>query len=181
MPGVEVANIVLGSGTALSAVAAWAVIHLNRKQNDKGSRQDEMAQALHPTDVRLSAVENLVKAIPAQIEFSIDRAMDPLRTDIGVLKTQVEVFWRSVALDAAKIIHSPDPARRHVDVLLEALTEGTLTIEEDIELRKLLVVIRNWEPGHTAGFPIRDGEQGQAALLLRTMKYLPQQRDAHRA
>jgi hypothetical protein len=96
----------------------------------------------------------------------------PLRQDVAVLKSQVEVFWKAVALDAAKILHQPDPARAQMDHLLEALVEDILTPEEELQLRKYLVAVRNWEPGQDAGFPVSPGEQTAAAILLRTMEHV---------
>jgi hypothetical protein len=49
---------------------------------------------------------------------------------------------------------------------------GTLTPEEKTELRKTLISIRDWEPGgKEIGFPVYQGEQVAAALLLLTMEH----------
>lgn len=90
---------------------------------------------------------------------------------LSVMETKIEVFWKSVAMDAAKIIHSPDPRRAHIDALLDAFTEGTITTQQASELKTILVFLRDWEPGKPADFPVYPGEQVAAAILLRTMDH----------
>lgn len=91
---------------------------------------------------------------------------------VTVLETKIEVFWKSVAMDAAKIIHSPDPRRAHIDALLESFMSGTMTPGEEEELRGILAVIRDYEPGIShLTFPVYPGEQIAAAILLRTMSH----------
>lgn len=181
--GINWTDIFVGSATVAAAAAAWFSVHITRRSHDKLDRVGEMKaavqEAIHPQDVRLFALEQLTAAFPDHLEAAIARAIAPLANDVGIVKTQIEVIWRSVALDMAKILHKPDPARRHVDVLLEALQNETLTYDEELELRKLLVLIRDWEPGRDVGFPVTDGEQAAAALLLITMEYaIPHRRNA---
>jgi hypothetical protein len=89
---------------------------------------------------------------------------------VAVLETKTEVFWRAVAMDAAKIIHSPDPRRAHIDALLESFMNGRLTHDQESELRDILAVIRDYEPGVShLTFPVYPGEQIAAAILLRTL------------
>jgi hypothetical protein len=99
------------------------------------------------------------------IDLSLLRITDRL----SVIETKVEVFWRSVAINQASILHQPDPRRAHIDVLLEALKLGTLTHEQDVQLRHSLHLIRDWEPGKDVGFPVLQGEQTAASLLLSVM------------
>lgn len=180
--GINWTDIILGSAAAVSAVSAWFSVHITHRRHEKTDRVELMkqsvAEALHPVDVRVFALEQLTAAFPDHLEAAIARAIGPLSSDVGIMKTQIEVVWRSVALDMAKILHKPDPARRHVDVLLEALQNETLTYDEELELRKLLVLIRDWEPGTDVGFPVTDGEQAAAALLLITMEFaIPHRRN----
>lgn len=115
---------------------------------------------------RLSRIEKALEDILGQ-----NRAMADQMARMGV---KVDVYWttlEALAMNSAKQIHQPDPARAHVDKLLEAFMEGTLTDAERIELRKILVVIRNYEPNGTTplDFPVHPGEQTAAAILLSTM------------
>lgn len=114
------------------------------------ARQNQLAQDIHDQNAKMGAI--------------LDR--------LAVMETKIEVFWRSVAMDAAKIIHSPDPRRAHIDRLLESFMNGTMTTEEESDLRKVLVTIRDFEQGVTKlSFPVYPGEQIAAAILLRTMEH----------
>ena len=116
------------------------------------TRQNQLAADMHDQNIRIGTI--------------LDR--------LAVLATKTEVFWRSVAMDVAKIIHSPDPSRAHLDRLLDAFMNGVLTPDQEHELRSVLVQIRDYEQGTPAeniGFPVYPGEQVAAAILLRTMEH----------
>lgn len=86
---------------------------------------------------------------------------------------KVDMYWTTLeqlAMNAAKGLHQPDPARAPLDALLESFIEGTLTASERIELKKYLVQIRNHEVnGPELDFPVQPGEQTFAAILLSIM------------
>lgn len=95
---------------------------------------------------------------------------------LAVIETKIEVFWKAVAMDAAKIIHSPDPRRAVVDNLIEEFQRaadghGVMPTEDYNKLREILLSMRDWEPGMNSDFPIYPGEQFAAAVLLRTMDH----------
>jgi hypothetical protein len=169
-------NIILAVATVIASLAAALAYRESHTDRGKAQRQEQIDHSLIPLDGRIGVLESQFKAAIERnaeiLDGAISRSMQPLREDIAVLKNQVEVFWKSVAIDAAQILHQPDPEREHIDKLLEALMEDTLTPEEELRLRKYLVTIRNWEPGQDVGFPVRDGEQTAAAILLRTMKHV---------
>lgn len=114
---------------------------------------------------RLNRIEELLKNIASDQRSAADTM-----AQMGV---KVDMYWHTLealAMNSAKGLHQPDPRRARIDTLLEAFMEGTLTPEERIELKKILVTIRNYEPGTIAlGFPIHPGEQTYAAILLSTM------------
>lgn len=120
---------------------------------------------LTQTGDRLNRIEDLMKGISTDQQ----RVTETLNK-MGV---KVDMYWttlESLAMNAAKGLHQPDPRRARVDHLLEAFTEGTLSAEERLELRKMLVKIRNYEPtGPALDFPVHPGEQTFAAILLSTM------------
>lgn len=126
------------------------------KQQEQGTRVDGVITRQQETTGDLH-----------ELADKMGRVLDRL----AVMETKIEVFWRSVAMDAAKIIHSPDPRRAHIDELLDAFMGGSLTTEQAAELRKILVFLRDWEPGKPANFPVYPGEQVAAAILLRTMDH----------
>lgn len=125
-------------------------LELSTRLDNLITRQNQLAQDVHDQNVRIGTI--------------LDR--------LAVMETKIEVFWRSVAMDAAKIIHSPDPRRAHIDALLESFMDGTMTPEEESDLRKVLVTMRDFEPGIShLDFPVYPGEQIAAAILLRTMEH----------
>jgi hypothetical protein len=125
-------------------------------------------------DDRMDRMENTVKNNSADL-----RAVSEKLSQMGV---KVDMYWNSLeqlAMNAAKGLHQPDPARAHVDHLLEAFMEGTLTGEEKTELKKILVKIRNYEEnGPDLEFPVQPGEQTFAAILLSTMDLVDPRRMA---
>ncbi len=114
---------------------------------------------------RLNRMEDLLKIIGTD-----QRAFADTMAQMGV---KVDMYWHTLealAMNSAKGLHQPDPRRSRVDALLEAFMEGTLTPEERVELKKLLVLIRNYEAGAPPlDFPIYPGEQTYAVILLSTM------------
>ena len=126
------------------------------KQQAQGVRMDGVIAQQH------ESAENL-----HELADKMGRVLDRQ----AIMETKIEVFWRSVAMDAAKIIHSPDPRRAHIDELLDAFMGGSLTGVQASELREILVFLRDWEPGKPSDFPVYQGEQVAAAILLRTMDH----------
>ena len=120
---------------------------------------------LTQTGDRLNRVEDLIKNNSSDLRTAIDTM-----TKMGV---KVDMYWttlETLAINAAKNLHQPDPRRARVDHLLEAFMEGTLTAEERIDLKKILVQMRNYEPGKTTlDFPVIPGEPTMAAILLSTI------------
>jgi hypothetical protein len=138
-----------------------------RAETEPGTaRQQELALRLDAIISRQDQAARDARDQNARIGTILDR--------LAVMETKIEVFWKSVAMDAAKIIHSPDPMRARIDALLESFMGGTMTPEQERELREVLVKIRDYEPGTApAGFPVYPGEQIAAAILLRTMELVP--------
>lgn len=61
---------------------------------------------------------------------------------LTALETKVDVFWRALAVDAAQILHSPDPEKARQDDLLDQFMAGGLRGAEMLELVQLLEEIR---------------------------------------
>lgn len=61
-----------------------------------------------------------------------------LSNRITALETKIEVFWKNVSYDAARVLHSPDPAHARMDELIERYLDGMLTAEEVLELKQRL-------------------------------------------
>jgi len=129
--------------------------------------QQELRNTLKQLAERQTQAQDQIDSNTQQVGRILDR--------LAILETKTEVFWKTVAMDAAKIIHSPDPRRKHIDDLLEAFMAGSLTGSQEHELRLILESIRDFEPGpepSTLTFPVYPGEQIAAAILLRTMEHV---------
>lgn len=183
MDPVIITTIVL----CVAAVASMIVAYVQWRENHsdrKGGKLDAKIKTLlaleakpiedrlntHATQLvqagdRLNRIEGLLKD-----NNSVLREFSENMSRMGV---KVDMYWatlEALAMNSAKGLHQPDPRRAHVDHLLEAFMEGTLTADERLALRKILVKIRNYEPGTVfSEFPIVPGEQTYAAILLSTM------------
>lgn len=168
-------GVIAALGTILGSLATYFT--WRESHTDRGIEQQEerIKNALHPYDLRLIPLEANAKHTPEAMEYAITKAMQPVLTQLTDLGTKMDVLWevqKQAALDAARILHHPEPARAKLDKLLDAFIEDTMTPEEEIQLRKYLVTIRDWEPGQDVGFPVYQGEQMAAAAILRTMKHM---------
>lgn len=113
----------------------------------------------------------------------IDAALQPVKDTLGkadtkmaVLETKVDMLWVNLQKDMAKGIHSPDPARAHIDYLMDKIIqEEPMTQDEIDETKRILHTMINYEAGHSPdpGFPIKDGDQVFAAFLLRSFDVVP--------
>lgn len=183
-------TIVMAMAAVIGLVVAyvqWRENHADRDDSKLDQRMKDLISleskktedrfhdhALRLTQVgdSLGRIEASVKDVAAQQRKTADEMIE-VRTRLTMTGTALE----QLAMNAAKNIHQPDPRRAHIDELLESFMEGTLTPSERIELRKILINIRNWEPKSADpeaavavfGFPIYPGEQTSATILLSTM------------
>jgi hypothetical protein len=169
---VDWVNLAIALGTILAAGVAYLALRDSRSDRTNKHLNDDIASeitiAVQPLVQQLHDLEIKYKSA---LDLSISSAVQPLQSQLAVLETKIDVFWRTIAVDAAKILHQPDPRRAMIDDLLEHFMEDRLTSEEEFQLRKYLVTIRNWEPGQDVGFPVHPGEQTAAAILLSTMSH----------
>lgn len=173
------AGTVGGLGGAYAAVMTYLE---NKGIHRSASRNENMANAiagqLHPVTEAHSRLETTVSALTADCQRITDAvgrntvAVAALSDRITVLETKMEVFWRNVGIEVAKVLHSPNPARAHVDALLEALMDGRITPAQSDELRGILQYIRDYHQGDKSDFPIYAGDQVAAAILLQTMGFV---------
>lgn len=86
-----------------------------------------------------------------------------LRERITTVETKMEVFWRAVAIDSAKILHTPHPQNWRRDELLEKFVAQTISRDELLELISVLTeIVEN---------KIRDfGERAAASTMLRAIE-----------
>ena len=115
--------------------------------------------------ITLSAISVLVAL--ATLVYAATRAGhgDTLKLEhrLTALETKVDVFWSRLAVDAAAILHSPDPRHARTDLLLEKLIDDRLT---DRELAELATHLR-----HAVSDKTRlPGERLSAATILRALE-----------
>jgi hypothetical protein len=174
------ATVLGASGAAAGAIAAIFMYLGERGARGAARRtkaiEDLVHAGLEPLTLRDKDVAATLTALAASIsQLSQDVAKIRERLEVAVdrttvLETKMEVFWRNVSLDVAKVLHSPNPARQHLDLLLEDLMNGGLDDARDrAELRGLLRTIRDYHHGDPSDFPIYPGDQVAAAILLHTM------------
>lgn len=79
------------------------------------------------------------------------------------LETKVEIFWKDVTYDAAKILHTPHPENERRDYLLEQFVEQQITRDELKELISLLksIIEESWR---------EMGERTAASQMLRALQ-----------
>lgn len=124
----------------------------------------------------LGGLQYLLTRRQTGLQGLIDTSLVPVTTRLTVIEAKLDVFWRNVALDAAKILHHPEATRARVDELLDRFTGGSLDDTGAAELRGYLETIRDWEPGSPAPFTIIQGEQPAAVMLLHTLTYFREKR-----
>lgn len=78
----------------------------------------------------------------AALHDRITRLATEMAGRAATLETKVDVFWRSVTLPAAALLHSPHPEHARRDELLEALMAGRLGVGEAAELARLVEEMR---------------------------------------
>lgn len=90
---------------------------------------------------RAAALDKVADSVVA-LERDVGRRLDAVVRDMtgraSALETKVEVFWRTVTVQAAAVLHSPHPEHARRDALLEELMAGGLGIRDAAELASLV-------------------------------------------
>jgi len=177
----DVVSLASAAGAVICGVGTWLMYRVSSRHDSKGASDERVKHHIHES---LAPITQEVAALRQQfggmtdlhkmeLKVAIGESLGPLREDIAVLKNQVDKFWKDVVYNAATSLHQRDPRREPIDHLLEKLQSRTLTEEERRMLRHYLRLIRSWEPGTDVGFPVKEGEQFQAGLLLSVMDNVP--------
>lgn len=87
------------------------------------------------------------------------------RERIVALETKIEIFWKNVAFDNAKILHTPHPKNARRDELLEKFVEEKFTKNE---LKELVIILQKIIVDNFNEF----GERTAASQLFRTIAML---------
>lgn len=163
----------------LAALATIFGVYITWQARRDSAKAKALADALdlrmHPFELRLNTLETNAIHLDVNMEAVVTRALQPLVSQISDLDSKMDILWelqRQAAIDAAHILHHPEPERYELDHLLDAFTNNTLTPDETIQFKKYLTTIRSWEPGQDVGFPVYLGEQMAAAAILRAMTFM---------
>lgn len=183
IPGTVLALVgILGTAGGLGGSYAGVMSYLDsrgarRKEGRTRAIAGMVQEGVRPLTDAQARLEGEAAALVAechrltQVVEHNSVTLSGLSDRVVALETKMEVFWRNVGVALAGVLHSPDPARAHVDALLEALMEGRITDPEREELRGLLRYIKDYHPGDRSDFPIHGGDQVAAAILLETMGF----------
>ena len=86
---------------------------------------------------------------------------------VSILESKMEVFWRNVAFDVSKILHSPHEGWEGLDALLEKFQAREISPPEmaDLETQLRDMVEGRWVPA-----AVTRADQVAASLLLRAIE-----------
>lgn len=99
------------------------------------------------------------------VKRDVNKNSEQVNTRLSVLETKIELYWRNIALDQARILHMPHPEFARRDELLERLLSGEITLNELHELQEMLKAAIGGI--HDSG---DDGQRVAASILLRVIE-----------
>lgn len=102
---------------------------------------------------RLGSIEQAVRSLP-DANMLVSRLIQ--------VETKIDLFWRGLSVDAARVLHSPHPEWARRDALLEAFMSHRMTAEEAGELGAMLLEV----------FHDHDGDAGQRMAAAVVLKFL---------
>lgn len=171
----EIASVAFAFGACVVAYLSY------RHSRNRAGRKDSEAQfraiaaavtseAADHLASRLAALEVTVKEtreLAGRIDSQGPAVLAAVAVRVSVLESKMDVFWKSVALDASKILHSPHPGWEHMDALLEKFQDEALSPGEmsDLEGQLRHMVDGTWEPGE-----VTRADQVAASLMLHAIE-----------
>jgi hypothetical protein len=106
-----------------------------------------------------AALHRRITAVELDLRDRIESMGREMASRAVALETKVDVFWRTVTISAAQVLHSPHPEHARRDALLEALMAGRLDLAGAAELARLVDAVREDEAA-------ADGERLAAGQVL---------------
>lgn len=94
---------------------------------------------------------------------SLEEAANLLTTRVSNLETKIEIFWRNVSFDAAKILHTPHPENSRRDFLIIRWENKNIGL---VELHELISVFKEIIPDEKREM----AERNAASLFLRALE-----------
>lgn len=159
-------------GTVLAGVGAVLVVLYTRARN---SRDDFKAEVIAREALKAAVDAAQTLALAARDSAAGLRSevhgfgaqVSAIDTRTSLLESKMEVFWRNVAFDVSKILHSPHPGWENLDALLEKFRDQDIDAGEMAALEDHLraIVDGQWEPSQ-----VSRADQVAASLLLRAIE-----------
>jgi hypothetical protein len=151
-------GVLAGVGTVLAVLYA----------RNRDRRADLQAEVTAQTVLRASvdAAQKLAQAASDSVA-GLRSGVSALESRTALLESKMEVFWRNVAFDVSKILHSPHPGWEELDALLEKFQAVKISTAEmaDLETQLRDMVEGRWSPAD-----VTRADQVAASLLLRAIE-----------
>lgn len=129
--------------------------------------------ALHQAQSSLSAISDMrgevhgLREEITKLDAQGSAGLGAVIVRVSVLESKMDVFWKNVAYDVSKILHSPHPGWEDLDTLLEKFQAQALTSDDEASLAAQLrdIVDGQWAAGSTTR-----ADQVAASLLLHAIE-----------
>lgn len=172
MSGASLAVILSVAGALLGGIGSFLAYLYVRTRNARDDLKTE-AKAQEEAKAERAAVRTLAQSAH-DLAAAQGTEVRGLRSEVtaqesrvSILESKMEVFWRNVAFDVSKILHSPHPGWENLDALLEKFQGRDITAAEmaDLETQLRDMVEGRWEPAE-----VTRADQVAASLLLRAIE-----------
>lgn len=159
-------------GGVLAGVGAVLAVLYARNRDARADFQAEVV-AREVLKAAVDAAQKLAQVATDSVS-GLRSEVSGLRSEVtalesrtALLESKMEVFWRNVAFDVSKILHSPHPGWENLDALLEKFRDQAITPPEMANLETQLrdMVDGRWDPGDATR-----ADQVAASLLLRAIE-----------
>lgn len=159
-------------GVALGGAAAVLAYFYTRARNARDDLKTEAAAAAAAKAERDAAhtlaqsAHDLAEAARTETR-GLRSEVNAQESRLAILESKMEVFWRNVAFDVSKILHSPHEGWEALDALLEKFREQDIS---DPEMAELETQLRDMVEGRWPAAEVTRADRTAASLLLRAIE-----------
>ncbi|HEY2088199.1 MAG TPA: hypothetical protein VGH54_19555, partial [Mycobacterium sp.] len=154
-----------GSGTVVGFFYARARNARNDLKAQVKAQQEAKADR-DATHVLAQAAYDLADATRVKAD-GLRSEVTAQESRVAILESKMDVFWRNVAFDVSKILHSPHEGWEELDALLEKFQARDIT---DLEMADLETQLRDMVEGRWEPAEVTRADQVAASLLLRAIE-----------
>jgi hypothetical protein len=170
--GAALALVLSVAGAFLGGVGSFLGYLYARSRNARDDvksetrAQSEAKAEREASHVLAQSAFDLATAVRSEVR-GVRSEVTAQESRVSILESKMEVFWRNVAFDVSKILHSPHPGWESLDVLLEKFRDNDITATEmaDLETQLRDMVEGRWTPAE-----VTRADQVAASLLLRAIE-----------